>query len=129
MTVVYDRKTLTEVATFAGTQGDTNSAFSAPGALSENAFLRDNGRFYHAWGFDVFLAVPDNCGDPIDAGSGITVTDALAVLSASLGLFDCQACICDVDGSGSILATDALLLLQAAVGLEVTLRCPACADD
>jgi len=128
LTVVYDRRTLTEAATFPGTQGDTNAPFSAPGALAEGAFLRENGRFYMNWGFDVFLSVPSTCGDPIATGSGINATDALAVLSASIGLMSCEACLCDVDGSSSVVSTDALAVLRAAVGLPVTLRCPACAS-
>jgi len=126
LTVVYDRATLAEAGTFPGTQGDTNSPFSATGALAEGAFLRENGRFYMNWGFDVFLTVPETCGDPIDSGSGITATDALAALKAAVGLSSCELCLCDVDGSSTIVATDALMILQASVGLPVKLRCPAC---
>jgi hypothetical protein len=129
LTVVYDRRTLVEAATFPGTQGDTNSPFSAPGALAESAFLRENGRFYMNWGFDVFLPVPDTCGDPFDTGSGVNATDALVVLKASVGLAECDPCLCDVDGSSLVVATDALAILHAAVGLPARLRCPACTSQ
>jgi hypothetical protein len=126
-TVVYDRRTHAEVTRFLGSRGDLNSPFGAPGALADRAFLLDHGRIYDYPGFDVFPVGTSPCGDPIDPGSGLKVSDALGVLRASIGLFACELCICDVDGSGSVLATDALLVLNASVGLPITRRCPACA--
>ena len=82
---------------------------------------------YDLPGFDVSVVGPSFCGDPIDPGSGLKVSDALAVLKASIGLFACDLCRCDVDGMGSILASDALLVLRASVGIRIFRRCPACA--
>ncbi len=75
------------------------------------------------------------CGDPValvvsrnvglDADT-VTASDALAVLSAAVGLFTCELCVCDVDGSGAIAATDALQTLSVAVGLSDALDCPSC---
>jgi hypothetical protein len=72
------------------------------------------------------------CGDPVgDAptfgvGAAVTASDALFILSASVGAQQCLLCVCDVNNSGATTATDALAVLQAAVGLPVTLTCPAC---
>jgi len=55
----------------------------------------------------------------------VTVTDALAILKASVGGNQCNAvpCVCDVAGGGSVLASDALAALRLSVGLNVALNC------
>jgi hypothetical protein len=55
----------------------------------------------------------------------ITASDALIVLSASVGIAECPLCVCDVNDSGGISATDALLV-RYAVGQPLTLQCPPC---
>ena len=58
-----------------------------------------------------------DCGDPNGEG-GITATDALFVLRASVGLEECCLLgVCAVTGGASVVATDALLVLRVAVGL------------
>lgn len=72
------------------------------------------------------------CGDPVgDAptfgvGAAVTASDALFILSASIGSQQCALCVCDVNNSGGTTATDALAVLRAAVGQPVTLVCPPC---
>ncbi len=70
---------------------------------------------------------PPLCGDaasPFDNGK-VTTGDALGVLRAALGGFQCDACVCDVNADGHVSATDALQVLRAAVGLG-ELDCPPC---
>jgi hypothetical protein len=126
-TVVYDRRSLEEAARFFGSRGDLNSAFNAPGALAPGAFLLDHGRIYDYPGFDVLLrATEPHCGDPSASFGAVTAADALFVLRASVGLDECDACVCDLDASGSVTASDALRLLERAIGLPVRFTCPAC---
>jgi hypothetical protein len=72
------------------------------------------------------------CGAPVSgapafvSGAAVTASDALFILSASVGSQQCLLCVCDVNDSGAITATDALATLQAAVGMPITLTCPAC---
>lgn len=68
---------------------------------------------------------PTECGDAFLNG-GISASDALATLRASVGSLQRQLCICDVNRSGSISASDALFVLKKAVGQNVTLVCPSC---
>jgi len=68
---------------------------------------------------------PSVCADP--GMNGITASDALTLLRASIGAVPCAACICDVDGNGIVTATDALITLAASAGIPATLNCPACA--
>jgi hypothetical protein len=63
------------------------------------------------------------CGDANDDGA-ITATDALAALSAAVGIGECEPARCDTDGSGAVTASDALAILSAAVGIPVVLACP-----
>jgi len=56
----------------------------------------------------------------------VVAGDALAVLKAAVGTFDCALCTCDVNNSGNVSATDALIVLKKAVGQDVPLNCPAC---
>jgi hypothetical protein len=68
----------------------------------------------------------DDCGDPNGEG-GITATDALFILRASVGLEQCcLLAVCAVTGGANVVATDALLVLQAAVGLAAVeaFNCP-----
>jgi len=65
---------------------------------------------------------PAACADA-DQDGGVTATDALAILRASVGLGVCTLCVCDADGNGTVTATDALLALRAAVGMPVALAC------
>jgi uncharacterized delta-60 repeat protein len=65
------------------------------------------------------------CGDPsLDAT--ISATDALMVLTASLGLGECEPCRCDVDGSGDVATTDALLILRLGLFGTAAFECVAC---
>ena len=68
---------------------------------------------------------PSVCADP--GRNGITASDALILLRATVGLGVCEACICDVDGNGILGATDALIALRASTGIPVELNCPPCA--
>jgi hypothetical protein len=85
------------------------------------------------------LTGAQSCGNPValvatregfaaDAAN-VTASDALAVLSAAVGLLACDLCVCDVDGSGTLAATDALQTLRVAVGLDGALDCPACLPE
>jgi hypothetical protein len=65
------------------------------------------------------------CGDPVVDGA-VTASDALFVLGASIGLENCETCVCDVNDSGAVTAADALAVLSAAVGLDVELVCQPC---
>jgi hypothetical protein len=56
----------------------------------------------------------------------ITATDALIALRASVGAFQCPACVCDVNNANGVTATDALILLRHSVGQPIALTCPAC---
>ena len=78
---------------------------------------------------------PQVCGDPVDptppgAGQGsagvLAVSDSLAILQASVGIFTCAPCVCDVDSSGTVAPSDALIVLREVVGIPVRLACPAC---
>jgi hypothetical protein len=60
------------------------------------------------------------------SAAAITATDALIVLRAAVGAFQCPACICDVNSAGGVSATDALILLRVAVGQPLSLDCPPC---
>jgi hypothetical protein len=66
------------------------------------------------------------CGDAT-GDLDITATDALFVLSVSVGLETCEVCICDTNASGSVNVTDALAILRTAVGSGSPTTCPACA--
>lgn len=74
------------------------------------------------------------CGDitcardtnPGDAGNSVSVSDALAILKAAVGLRPCVACRCDANGSGLVTASDAQIILKVSVGQQVTLACPPC---
>jgi hypothetical protein len=66
----------------------------------------------------------EHCADPVPVFGKVTATDALYVLRAGVGLFECELCLCDVDGSGVVNASDALRTLRIAVGLPISLACP-----
>lgn len=68
---------------------------------------------------------PAVCGD-YDGSSKVTIADALGVLRTSVGLVDCELCVCDADGNGSNSISDALRTLRLAVGQQVTMSCPEC---
>lgn len=70
--------------------------------------------------------VPGNLRAGLTAPRVITASDALIVLSASVGIAECPLCVCDVNDSGGITATDALLVVRYAVGQPLTLECPPC---
>jgi hypothetical protein len=61
-------------------------------------------------------------------GETPSITDALMVLQAAVGLRECEPCVCDVDASGSISVSDAGMVLRLAVGVPVELSCPTCAS-
>ena len=65
------------------------------------------------------------CGDA-NGDLSISATDALITLNASIGLGNCEICVCDVNGSGGVTASDASVVLAAAVGQLVVLDCEAC---
>jgi hypothetical protein len=65
------------------------------------------------------------CGDPDDSAA-TTAPDALFALQASIGLTQCDSCVCDVDSSGGITAVDALRILNFAVGLSTDMQCTRC---
>ncbi|MBI5503511.1 MAG: hypothetical protein HY899_01810 [Deltaproteobacteria bacterium] len=67
---------------------------------------------------------PNLCGDPAPVFGLITAVDAGAILRASVSLWECPLCVCDVDNGGTVMASDALADLQFAVGLHVGLACP-----
>jgi hypothetical protein len=125
-TVVYDRDSLEVVQRLPGARGDLNSAFDAPGAIADGVFALDRGRIYDYPGFSVFLPLVRTCGNPAGSDERISATDALATLQAAVGLFDCDACLCDANGSGGISATDALIVLRVAIDLPAALACPPC---
>jgi hypothetical protein len=64
------------------------------------------------------------CGHPASTGARPSATDALAILSAAVGIRACELCVCDVNASGAIVASDALLTLRSAVGEPLELVCP-----
>src|SRR3569832_2678343 len=66
------------------------------------------------------------CGQPHSTGSSPTVSDALVILEAAVGIrapCDDHFCWCDVNCDGTITSGDALLLLRHAVGQSVCLDC------
>jgi len=63
------------------------------------------------------------CGDGTLDG-GITATDALFALQASIQLTFCSVVACDVDATSAVTATDALRILNVAVGVNEPLNCP-----
>jgi Cys-rich repeat protein len=65
------------------------------------------------------------CANPHNSlQSGVTVTDALYILRASVSLEQCTLCVCDVNGNESITAVDALSVLRLLVRLPQTIACP-----
>jgi len=89
-----------------------------------------------AQGFVTSSSPTGSCGDPValtasyeastHLGRAVTATDALAILQASVGLLECELCVCDVNGSGTLSASDALATLQFSVGQSGSLLCPPC---
>jgi hypothetical protein len=71
-------------------------------------------------------AAAGDCGQPVTTGERPTTNDALFVLRASVGLEECNRCVCDTDDSGEVTTSNSLAVLRDAVGLEVALACPAC---
>ncbi|HEY2773262.1 MAG TPA: Ig-like domain-containing protein [Candidatus Binatia bacterium] len=63
------------------------------------------------------------CGDCTGDGR-LSAGDALAVLHAAVGIFNCALQVCDFNGSGAVTASDALAVLRAAVGLPSSPNCP-----
>jgi hypothetical protein len=62
----------------------------------------------------------------VNGDGAVTASDALAGLSAALGIGQCLLCVCDLNGDGMISATDALIILNLAVGIPVSINPPAC---
>ena len=56
----------------------------------------------------------------------VTAVDALATLTAAVGLRECALCVCDVDDSAAITAADALAILRYVVGIPSLLATPGC---
>lgn len=79
--------------------------------------------------FALALAAGDvdakQCGDQSD-NAKVSAADALGVLKVSVGLMNCEPCVCDTNHSGKVTAGDALLVLKFAVGQSVQLSCPGC---
>jgi hypothetical protein len=65
---------------------------------------------------------PYACGNP-SPDNDIFSSDAFSILRASVELWDCPVCICDLDGNGTVFASDALEALRIAVGISGTLNC------
>jgi len=70
-------------------------------------------------------ACPQICGDPAVEHPTITAVDAGYILRTSVGLAECELCICDLDNDGEVLSNDALADLRYAVGLPAAMNCPA----
>jgi hypothetical protein len=67
------------------------------------------------------------CGSAASGNVGHpTVSDALAALTAAVGISSCALCECDADGDGRVASSDALRILDAAIGSTIELSCPAC---
>jgi hypothetical protein len=69
---------------------------------------------------------PGSCGQPFSAGADPATSDALFVLRASVGLEDCDLCLCDLNGNGTVAANDALIDLRLVVGQSGPTNCPPC---
>ena len=67
----------------------------------------------------------ESCGDANDNG-GISASDALLALKASVGSGLCLHCVCDADSNGNLVASDAFAILRNAVGTNPNLNCPTC---
>ncbi len=64
------------------------------------------------------------CGNPYGNESAtLNSTDALYTLRASVGLEQCERCVCDVTGDGQVTASDVLLILRKVVGLSELFFC------
>jgi len=64
------------------------------------------------------------CGNPWGSDSDtVNSTDALFTLRASVGLEECNLCVCDVDGNGTLSCTDTLMMLRHIVGLGDVFVC------
>lgn len=61
------------------------------------------------------------CGRPL--GNRQCITNAVFILQASLGLRDCDLCLCDTDSSGTITSSDALRVLRTCVSLPSDMLC------
>jgi glucose/arabinose dehydrogenase len=94
-----------------------------------NLYIVDHGgevfRIEEVAGPTTTLPIELTCGDAVD-DDAVSASDALFVLRTSVGVSQCDACVCDVNGNGEITASDALAVLRAAVGQSVELSCPAC---
>jgi len=97
------------------------SEAGAPFVVAWESAYQD-GSLYSIFG-QRYLETTPLCGDVIVDGS-ITATDALAILRASVGIFEVLLCVGDVNSSGAVTATDALIVLRKAVGQSVALTCP-----
>ena len=71
------------------------------------------------------LARPFVCGD-VDLSGTVTAGDALRILRFSVGLGECDVCLCDVISPGGVTAADALAVLRATVGIFADLSCCPC---
>jgi len=78
--------------------------------------------------FNATLEVGDTCGDP-NHDRRVSVSDAIAILSAALDLGDCDICECDLDDSGLVEIEDAFVALQVSVSLAAARLCPSCDVD
>jgi hypothetical protein len=64
------------------------------------------------------------CGNPWGTDDDtVNSTDALFTLRASVGLEECNLCVCDVDGNGTLSCTDTLMMLRYIVGLGDVFVC------
>lgn len=123
-----------------GDQGDTGHAESSDGSGGLVVAWSGNGD-QDGDGYGIFsrrycLADPSNlrCGltsgqSSIESHAEPAIVDALAALSAAVGVRECLLCECDADSNGSISAADALRILRRAVGLTGVLACPPCCTD
>ena len=65
------------------------------------------------------------CGDA-NSDLVLTLRDALRILRGSVGLSECNPCVCDTNFSGTVTVTDAALVLGTVVGLDKLLSCATC---
>jgi hypothetical protein len=114
-------------------QGGVGFRGSDVAAWSDRAFVAtwasegqdgfDGGVYAQLFTFDPQLGAL--CGDA-NSDLVMMLRDSLHILRGSVGLSECQPCVCDVDMSGAVATTDALAVLRAVVGLESSLVCSSC---
>ncbi len=67
------------------------------------------------------------CGD-FDSDKRLTMSDALGIVNAALGLADCALSVCDVNNDGGVSVLDVLGILQVLVYNKTSMSCPTSLD-